>query len=237
MESRWIKAQAICSSTSPFASQSWASSPPQADHGGRLEATGPMKSAKYKSLGLKITGELSQTKSYWCPESFLVLNIFQAPTFPNLSPIQTPSPILHVSLALIDLRSTLRLLGGTLRRRAGSLGLLGRGHEFGHLGLHVQRQVAQVLLLQNILEKKTTLENVWRRSAGDFVLGSWWEVDLWEFWPSEGVEYWNKPQSTVTNNYTCESCRQRNGWNKIKQTLRRTPLKRMEIKQPPFLTS
>jgi hypothetical protein len=86
MESRWIKAQAICSSTSPFASQSWASSPPQADHGGRLEATGPMKSAKYKSLGLKITGELSQTKSYWCPESFLVLNIFQAPTFPNLFP-------------------------------------------------------------------------------------------------------------------------------------------------------
>lgn len=75
-----------------------------------------------------------------------------------------------MSLALIDLRSTLRLLG-TLRR-AGGLGLLGRGHEFGHLGLHVQRQVAQVLLLQNILEKKTTLENVWGRSAGEFVSGS-----------------------------------------------------------------
>mmetsp|Transcript_26292 Transcript_26292/g.54530 ORF Transcript_26292/g.54530 Transcript_26292/m.54530 type:complete len:217 (+) Transcript_26292:431-1081(+) len=54
--------------------------------------------------------------------------------------------LLHVSLALIDLRSTLRLLGRTLRRCAGVLGLLGRGHEFGHLGLHVQRQVAQVLL-------------------------------------------------------------------------------------------
>mmetsp|Transcript_54840 Transcript_54840/g.87097 ORF Transcript_54840/g.87097 Transcript_54840/m.87097 type:complete len:230 (+) Transcript_54840:471-1160(+) len=55
--------------------------------------------------------------------------------------------LLHVSLTLIDLRSSLCPRGlHALSALHRGLALLSRRHEFSHLGLHVQCQVAQVLL-------------------------------------------------------------------------------------------